>query len=110
VPQTQQKNQINKTISGKRPVFYPVFLLGSRHSKKSSNSYAQQCGKNIYMSAGRVKVPIVFRGPNGLAAGVDAQHSQDYSAWYAHCPTLKVINKFKTLFFASFKGSISVQL
>ena len=38
----------------------------------------------------KVKVPIVFRGPNGLSAGVAAQHSQDFSAWYAHCPGLKV--------------------
>jgi pyruvate dehydrogenase E1 component beta subunit len=66
--------------------------------------------KTFYMSAGRVKVPIVFRGPNGLAAGVAAQHSQDYSAWYAHCPALKVIDQFKTLFFIYFKGRSSVQL
>ena len=40
----------------------------------------------------QVKVPIVFRGPNGAAAGVAAQHSQDFSSWYAHCPGLKVRN------------------
>ena len=39
-------------------------------------------------------MPIVFRGPNGAAAGVAAQHSQDYSAWYAHCPGLKVLSPF----------------
>ena len=38
----------------------------------------------------QVKVPIVFRGPNGAAAGVAAQHSQDFSSWYSHCPGLKV--------------------
>jgi len=47
--------------------------------------------KTFYMSAGRVPVPIVFRGPNGYAMGVAAQHSQDYSAWFAHCPGLKVV-------------------
>ncbi len=38
----------------------------------------------------QVNVPITFRGPNGPAAGVAAQHSQDFSSWYAHCPGLKV--------------------
>lgn len=42
------------------------------------------------MSAGIVNVPIVFRGPNGAAAGVAAQHSQCFGAWYSHCPGLKV--------------------
>jgi len=42
------------------------------------------------MSAGMVNVPIVFRGPNGAAAGVAAQHSQCFGAWYSHCPGLKV--------------------
>jgi len=47
--------------------------------------------KTHYMSGGHVRVPIVFRGPNGAAARVAAQHSQCYSAWYAHVPGLKVI-------------------
>lgn len=47
--------------------------------------------KTFYMSAGRVNVPIVFRGPNGAAAGVAAQHSQCFGAWYSHCPGLKVV-------------------
>ena len=46
--------------------------------------------KTYYMSAGRIAVPIVFRGPNGAAAGVAAQHSQCFAAWYAHVPGLKV--------------------
>lgn len=45
---------------------------------------------SFYMSAGIVNVPIVFRGPNGAAAGVAAQHSQCFGAWYSHCPGLKV--------------------
>ena len=44
-----------------------------------------------YMSGAQIKVPIVFRGPNGAAAGVGAQHSQCFAAWYAHCPGLKVV-------------------
>lgn len=46
------------------------------------------------MSAGLVNVPIVFRGPNGASAGVAAQHSQCFAAWYAHCPGLKVISPY----------------
>lgn len=48
--------------------------------------------KTYYMSGGNVPCPIVFRGPNGAAAGVAAQHSQDYSAWYGQIPGLKVIS------------------
>lgn len=44
------------------------------------------------MSAGDIPVPIVFRGPNGSAAAVAAQHSQDFSAWYAQVPGLKVVS------------------
>ena len=50
--------------------------------------------KTFYMSGGVVNVPIVFRGPNGCAAGVAAQHSQCFAAWYAHCPGLKVISPY----------------
>src|SRR5207302_4469894 len=47
--------------------------------------------KTLYMSGGQMGCSIVFRGPNGAAARVAAQHSQDYSSWYAHVPGLKVI-------------------
>uniref|UniRef100_A0AC35TJM2 Pyruvate dehydrogenase E1 component subunit beta n=1 Tax=Rhabditophanes sp. KR3021 TaxID=114890 RepID=A0AC35TJM2_9BILA len=47
--------------------------------------------KTFYMSSGRFNVPIVFRGPNGAAAGVAAQHSQDFAAWFAQIPGLKVV-------------------
>lgn len=46
--------------------------------------------KTLYMSAGQIQCPIVFRGPNGAAAGVAAQHSQCFAAWYGHVPGLKV--------------------
>ena len=49
-------------------------------------------GKTNYMSGGAVACPIVFRGPNGAAAGVAAQHSQDYAAWYGSVPGLKVVS------------------
>ncbi|HHN73342.1 MAG TPA: pyruvate dehydrogenase complex E1 component subunit beta, partial [Thermopetrobacter sp.] len=50
--------------------------------------------KQRYMSGGEIGVPIVFRGPNGRAARVAGQHSQDYSAWYAHIPGLKVVTPY----------------
>ena len=46
--------------------------------------------KTLYMSAGQISCPIVFRGPNGAAAGVAAQHSQCFAAWYSSVPGLKV--------------------
>jgi len=49
-------------------------------------------GKTHYMSGGNVPCPVVFRGPNGAAAGVGAQHSQDYAAWYGSIPGLKVVS------------------
>lgn len=48
--------------------------------------------KTLYMSGGFLTCPIVFRGPNGAAAGVAAQHSQDYAAWYGSIPGLKVVS------------------
>jgi pyruvate dehydrogenase E1 component beta subunit len=47
--------------------------------------------KTLYMSGGQMGCPMVFRGPNGAAARVAAQHSQCYASWYAHCPGLKVV-------------------
>ena len=47
--------------------------------------------KTLYMSAGQVPVPVVFRGPNGAAAGVAAQHSQDFAAWYGSVPGMRVV-------------------
>ena len=49
-------------------------------------------GKTYYMSGGNVPCPVVFRGPNGAAAGVAAQHSQCYAAWYGSIPGLKVVS------------------
>lgn len=53
--------------------------------------------KTSYMSGGLMKCPIVFRGPNGSAARVGAQHSQCYASWYSHCPGIKVVSPFNAL-------------
>jgi pyruvate dehydrogenase E1 component beta subunit len=60
-------------------------------SMQAIDQVINSAAKTFYMSAGTVNVPIVFRGPNGAASGVGAQHSQCFGAWYSHCPGLKVI-------------------
>jgi len=78
-------------FAGLRPVCeFMTFNFAMQAIDHIINSAA----KTFYMSAGQVAVPIVFRGPNGAAAGVAAQHSQCYAAWYAHCPGLKVVSPY----------------
>ena len=60
-------------------------------SMQAIDHVINSAAKMHYMSGAQIKVPIVFRGPNGAAAGVAAQHSQCFAAWYAHCPGLKVL-------------------
>ena len=64
-------------------------------------------GKTYYMSGGNVPCPVVFRGPNGAAAGVAAQHSQDYAAWYGSVPGLKVVSPWSA---EDCKGLLKVRL
>eukprot|EP00640_Fibrocapsa_japonica_P003201 CAMPEP_0113942278 /NCGR_PEP_ID=MMETSP1339-20121228/8010_1 /TAXON_ID=94617 /ORGANISM="Fibrocapsa japonica" /LENGTH=334 /DNA_ID=CAMNT_0000946675 /DNA_START=171 /DNA_END=1175 /DNA_ORIENTATION=+ /assembly_acc=CAM_ASM_000762 len=60
-------------------------------SMQAIDQIINSAAKQNYMSAGDIPCPIVFRGPNGPAAGVAAQHSQCYAAWFMHCPGLKVV-------------------
>lgn len=76
-------------MAGLRPICeFMTFNFAMQAIDQIINSAA----KTFYMSAGEVKVPIVFRGPNGASAGVAAQHSQCYASWYGHVPGLKVIS------------------
>ena len=59
---------------------------------QANDQIVNTAGKTYYMSGGNVPCPVVFRGPNGAAAGVAAQHSQDYAAWYGSVPGLKVVS------------------
>lgn len=78
-------------FAGLRPVCeFMTFNFAMQAIDHIINSAA----KTFYMSAGRVAVPIVFRGPNGAAVGVGAQHSQCFAAWYGHCPGLKVLSPY----------------
>ena len=59
---------------------------------QASDQIINSAAKTLYMSGGQMGCPIVFRGPNGAASRVAAQHSQCYASWYAHCPGLKVVS------------------
>jgi pyruvate dehydrogenase E1 component beta subunit len=79
---------VGASYAGLRPVVeFMTWNFGMQAIDQIINSAA----KTLYMSGGQVKCPIVFRGPNGAAARVGAQHSQCYASWYAHVPGLKVI-------------------
>ncbi|KFO95377.1 hypothetical protein N300_04476, partial [Calypte anna] len=76
-----------------RPVCeFMTFNFSMQAIDQVINSAAKTC----YMSAGAISVPVVFRGPNGAAAGVGAQHSQCFAAWYGHCPGLKVLSPWSS--------------
>jgi pyruvate dehydrogenase E1 component beta subunit len=66
-------------------------------SMQAIDHIINSAAKARYMSGGQLECPIVFRGPNGAAAGVGAQHSQCFAAWYASCPGLKVISPYNAL-------------
>ena len=75
-------------FAGLKPIVeFMTFNFGMQAIDQIINSAA----KTHYMSGGQVRCPIVFRGPNGAASRVGAQHSQNFAAWYAHVPGLKVI-------------------
>ena len=79
---------VGAAFGGLKPVVeFMTWNFGMQAIDQIINSAA----KTLYMSGGQVKSPIVFRGPNGAASRVAAQHSQCYASWYAHCPGLKVI-------------------
>jgi pyruvate dehydrogenase E1 component beta subunit len=79
---------IGAAFAGLRPI---VEFMTWNFAMQAIDQTVNSAAKQLYMSGGQVHAPIVFRGPNGPAARVGAQHSQDYSAWYSHVPGLYVI-------------------
>ena len=79
---------VGAAFAGLKPI---VEFMTWNFGMQAIDQIVNSAAKTHYMSGGDVTVPIVFRGPNGAAARVAAQHSQCYSAWYAHVPGLKVI-------------------
>ena len=79
---------VGAAMAGLRPI---VEFMTFNFAMQAIDQIINSAAKTRYMSGGQISVPIVFRGPNGAAARVAAQHSQDYSSWYAHVPGLIVI-------------------
>nr|CAD7429119.1 unnamed protein product [Timema monikensis] len=84
---------VGTALRGLRPI---CEFMTMNFSLQAIDHVINSAAKTFYMSAGLVNVPIVFRGPNGAAAGVAAQHSQCLGAWYSHCPGLKVISPYSS--------------
>jgi len=80
-------------MAGLRPI---CEFMTFNFAMQAIDQVINSAGKTHYMSAGEVSVPIVFRGPNGSAAGVAAQHSQCFAAWYGHIPGLKVLSPYSS--------------
>tara|TARA_B100001057_G_scaffold386643_1_gene393623 strand:- start:591 stop:1943 length:1353 start_codon:yes stop_codon:yes gene_type:complete len=79
---------IGSAFKGLRPI---LEFMTFNFSMQAIDQVINSAAKTLYMSGGQINCPIVFRGPNGAASQVAAQHSQDFSSWYSHCPGLKVI-------------------
>lgn len=79
---------VGAAFGGLRPI---LEFMTWNFAMQAIDHIVNSAAKTLYMSGGQLACPIVFRGPNGAAARVAAQHSQDFASWYAHCPGLKVI-------------------
>jgi pyruvate dehydrogenase E1 component beta subunit len=82
---------VGAALAGLRPI---VEFMTWNFAMQATDQIVNSAAKTRYMSGGQMAVPIVFRGPNGAAARVAAQHSQDFAAWYARIPGLKVIQPY----------------
>ncbi len=79
---------VGAAFAGLKPI---VEFMTFNFAMQAIDQIINSAAKQLYMSGGQVHAPIVFRGPNGAASRVGAQHSQDFTAWYAHVPGLTVI-------------------
>jgi pyruvate dehydrogenase E1 component beta subunit len=79
---------VGAALAGLKPI---VEFMTFNFAMQAMDHLINSAAKTRYMSGGQVEVAIVFRGPNGPAARVGAQHSQDFSSWYSHVPGLKVV-------------------
>jgi pyruvate dehydrogenase E1 component beta subunit len=82
---------VGAALAGLKPI---VEFMTWNFAMQAMDQIVNSAAKTLYMSGGQMGCPIVFRGPNGAAARVAAQHSQDYAAWYAAVPGLKVIQPY----------------
>jgi len=79
---------VGAAMGGLKPI---VEFMTWNFAMQAIDHIINSAAKTLYMSGGQMRCPIVFRGPNGAASRVGAQHSQDYSSWYSHVPGLKVV-------------------
>jgi pyruvate dehydrogenase E1 component subunit beta len=79
---------VGAAMAGMRPI---VEFMTWNFAMQAIDQIINSAAKTLYMAGGKMGASIVFRGPNGPAARVAAQHSQDYASWYMHCPGLKVV-------------------
>ena len=89
---------VGAAFGGTRPI---VEFMTFNFAMQAIDQIINSAAKTLYMSGGQMGCPIVFRGPNGAAARVAAQHSQDYAAWYMQIPGLKVVMPYSA---ADYKG------
>ena len=95
---------VGAAFAGLRPI---IEFMTWNFAMQAIDQIINSAAKQLYMSGGQVSAPIVFRGPNGAAARVGAQHSQDFSAWYSHVPGLYVVAPFSA---ADAKGLLKASI
>jgi pyruvate dehydrogenase E1 component beta subunit len=95
---------VGAAMAGLKPI---VEFMTFNFAMQAMDQIINSAAKTLYMSGGQMGCSIVFRGPNGAAARVAAQHSQDYSAWYSQIPGLKVISPFSA---ADYKGLLKAAI
>ena len=94
---------VGAAMAGLKPI---VEFMTWNFAMQAIDQIINSAAKTLYMSGGQIKSSIVFRGPNGAASRVAAQHSQDYSSWYCHVPGLIVIAPYDA---ADAKGLLKVR-
>ncbi len=82
---------VGAAFLGLRPI---VEFMTFNFAMQAMDHLINSAAKTLYMSGGQMGCPIVFRGPNGAASRVGAQHSQCFASWFAHCPGLKVVSPY----------------
>jgi pyruvate dehydrogenase E1 component subunit beta len=95
---------VGAAMAGLKPI---VEFMTFNFAMQAIDQIINSAAKTLYMSGGQMGCSVVFRGPNGAAARVAAQHSQDYSAWYSQIPGLKVIAPFSA---ADYKGLLKAAI
>ncbi|HKP27036.1 MAG TPA: pyruvate dehydrogenase complex E1 component subunit beta [Dongiaceae bacterium] len=95
---------VGASMAGLKPI---VEFMTFNFAMQAIDHIINSAAKTLYMAGGQLGSPIVFRGPNGAAARVAAQHSQCYASWYAHCPGLKVVSPWSA---ADAKGLLKASI